>query len=434
MPQKKSKKILKKVNRKATHKTPKKYRILPIGIAIGVIVYLLTVFHYGFPYIINNTISKPYRIVPEHERSLKKVVVSMGTSDKNLDLHADLLRHLPEYTEIIILLPEDNIRSIADLIKKQPYRQKIKLIGFKTERFNNGHAYLAFPEQNKLIDTGLIDKMPGGSFWAQDLFEVATKQDGQILLLISDLYKWFISNKDSPLKVVSDNFFLGSLSTVGMEVKRLPFTFKGGNILMDEFNNRKVAISGGDVFRLTRTVWNSSRDSILTDKQIVKMLKKYFNVDEVIVISKEIVQPSLMFHLDQAMVFLSNGIIGITNLVGKDNAKFSRTQEVEEVEVFLAELRSKLEGLNYKLVNIDTSIHNILNYQYYVNGIPYVDAVTGRKTFLMPIYPSYQNEYEKELIRKNTTSLETLGYRVIHVPSTANKFYGGIHCLANVIE
>lgn len=432
---KKSKKKSNKAGIVARQNRPRRpYRILPLGIAGGAIVFLLTIFHYGFSHIIDNTFSRPYRIVPEYERRLEKIVVSLGTKDKNLDLHADLLQHLPGYTEIILLLPENSIQSIMEIIKNQPYFQRTKLIGFNSSRFNSGHAYLIFPERDKLVDTGLIEKIPRGSFWAQDLFKVATKQDGQILLLISDVHKWFISDKDSPLKVVSDNFFLGSLSKAGMEIKRLPFTFKGGNILIDEFKNRKVAICGGDMFRLTRTVWKSSRDSVPTDAQIVKMVKKAFNVDEVLVVGKERVQPSLMFHLDQAMVFLSNGVVAITNIVGKTNHNSSITQEVKAVEVFLSELKAKLTGLGYKLVNIDTSTHNVLNYQFYVNGIPYADSVTGQKTFLMPIYPSSQTEYEKELIGKNTEILERLGYSVIHVPSNANKFYGGIHCLANVIE
>lgn len=410
-------------------------RILQIGTVVGIIVISLIIFHHAFSSIIKENISIPYRIVPEHERFLNQIVISLGPKEKTLDIHSDFLCHLPNYTEIFILLPKNHMPSIEQKLIEQPYCQRTQLIGFDTKNFVSGHAYLVFPERNKLIDSGPVNNLPMGSFWAQDLFEVATKLDGKQILLISDLHKWFISvDLKSPLNVISDNFFLSSLSSIGLEIKRLPLTFRGGNILFDEFKGKKIVVCGGDVYRLTQTVWKSSRDSTPTEEQISKMVLKFFNVDDVVIMGGKKVQPSLMFHLDQAMVFLSKGIVGITNLVGKMNNAASDVKRIKEVEVFLLELRSKLSNLGYKLVNIDTSIHNVVNYQYYVNGVPYVDAITGQKTFIMPVYPSNQTEFEKELISKNIFSLEKLGYRVVPVPSKANELYGGIHCLSNVLN
>ena len=85
------------------------------------------------------------------------------------------------------------------------------------------------------------------------------------------------------------------------------------------------------------------------------------------------------------------------------------------------------------MVNIDTSVDNILNHQYYVNAIPYVDAVTGKRTLLMPVFSKGKNQLDKELISKNTAAFESLGYKVVHVPTKADKINGGIHCLLNVL-
>ncbi len=410
-------------------------RILQIGIVVGIIIISMIIFHHGFSSIIKENIGIPYRIVPEHERFLNEIVISLGPKEKSLDFHSDFLCLLPNYTKIFILLPESHMQSIEQKLIGQPYCQRTQLIGFDTKNYASGHAYLIFPEQNKLIDSGPVDNLPRGSFWAQDLFEVATKPDGKHILLISDLHKWFISvDPNSPLNVISDNFFLSSLSSIDLEVKRLPLTFRGGNVLFDEFNGKKIVVCGGDVYRLTQTVWKSSRDSTPTEEQVSKMILKYFNVDDIVIVGKEEVQPSLMFHLDQAMVFLSKGIVGITNIVGKMNSAASDVKRIKEVEAFLSELRSKLSNLEYKLVNIDTSIHNVVNYQYYVNGVPYVDAITGQKTFIMPVYPSNQTEFEKELVRNNILTFEKLGYQVVPAPSKANELYGGIHCLSNVLN
>lgn len=119
------------------------------------------------------------------------------------------------------------------------------------------------------------------------------------------------------------------------------------------------------------------------------------------------------------------------------STSFSRACKIgitKEVDLFLSELRSVLMRLGYRLVNIDTSAHNLLNHQHYVNAIPYVDAKTGQRTLLMPVFHSKQTPFERELVKKNTAVFESLGYKVVHVPTKADMINGGIHCLVNVLE
>ncbi len=71
-------------------------------------------------------------------------------------------------------------------------------------------------------------------------------------------------------------------------------------------------------------------------------------------------------------------------------------------------------------------------YQNHVNAIPYVDAQTGQKTVLMPVFPEL-TEFEIELEKKNIASFEALGYRVVTVPTKTDEIMGGIHCLTNVL-
>ena len=407
----------------------KRFWILSFLVVLTVLIY-----SFGRSYIKEVSTSESFKIIPEYQRFMRKIFISLGTKDTTLELHADLLDRLPDYTEIIILLPKRSMNTITNQLRDQPYGQKTKLIGFDTNPLEEGRAYLIFPERDKLVDTGPLkgSAIPKGSFWAQDLFEVAKKPDGQTLLLISDLYKWFRTyDNDSSLKVISDNHFLENLTTIGMEVRRLPLTFKGGNILIDKIEGRRIAFCGGDVFRLTRTVWKSSRDSMPTDSKITTLLKQWLNVDQVVVIGKDTVQPAKLFHLDQAIIFLSNGIAGVTNIVGEE---ITDRKEITEAKRFLLELKSILSQLGYRLVNIDTSLYNALNYQYYVNGIPYIDAKTKQKTYLMPIFPSNAGEFEQALVKKNTVLFESLGYQVIPVPSEVDKINGGLHCMVNVLE
>ncbi|MDR4509505.1 MAG: agmatine deiminase family protein [Candidatus Brocadiaceae bacterium] len=383
---------------------------------------------------------KTYRIVPEYMRSMKKVLISLPLENAtiptpSLDIHLGLVQYFPAYTEIILLLPESRLQTIKAEFKDKPNSENITYVVFETKQLNNGHLYLLFSDSNRMVDSGAIDDLvvPKGTAWAQDLFEVSTKPDGRKLLMVSEVHKYFISygSEGSP-KAVNDNAYIDNLSSGDISAQTLPFTFMGGNILVDEFDSRKIVVCGGDIFRYTQTVSGGTKDSTPTDTQITAMIKKFLNADTVISVGMGKPQPLFMFHLDQAMIFLHDGVVGITTIVGAHQNVIP--EEVKDVEQFLSELRSALTRLGYKLVNIDTSIQDVLSYQYAVNGIPYVDATTKQKTLLMPISPETQTTFEKKLVKKNTATFESLGYEVVHVPSESTKFNGGIHCLVNVIE
>ncbi|HEB30686.1 MAG TPA: hypothetical protein ENI15_07395 [Spirochaetes bacterium] len=180
-------------------------------------------------------------------------------------------------------------------------------------------------------------------------------------------------------------------------------------------------------------IWKGIYDKrISSDAKIVNNLKNALNVEKVFVIGRENVQPSLMFHLDQAMILLPDKVAGVTKVVGKKPGTRQQKRDIEEVEAFLVELRALLQKIGYRVVDIDTSVNNLLNHQHYVNAIPYVDHRTNQKTILMPVFSG--TSFEQKLENKNTAVFQLLGYRVIRVPSRTYKLNGGIHCLINVIE
>ena len=83
---------------------------------------------------------------------------------------------------------------------------------------------------------------------------------------------------------------------------------------------------------------------------------------------------------------------------------------------------------------MDTTVENVLNYQHYVNAIPYVDKESVQKTVLMPVFAETMGERDQQIIRKNAGTLESLGYTVVCVPTRASELTGGIHCLVNVLR
>ncbi len=375
-----------------------------------------------------------HELVPEYDRSLKKVVISLSVKDASLEAHLKLINAFPEYTQIFVLLPDSSFSAISEELRLDPIGERTTLLPFPTEHKKKMQTYLVFPEKDKLVQgTAEHVVFPFGSSWAQDLFKVAVRPDGKRVLLISDTYKWFASfGSSSNLNVVSDNSYLNILSETGAAVERLELTFSGGNIMNDRIGDTSIVFFGGDVLRKTRLVWKSTKGSkVPSNSKIAAMLKKATNADQVVVIGQE-VQPALLFHLDQAMLPLPGGIMAITNIVGELPAAAKAAQEIKEVEVFLSQVREAALKLGYRLVYVDNSVANLLRHQHYINAIPFINTASGQRTILMPFFAD--EPFLDELAVKNKELFESLGFRVIPVHSDAYTRNGGIHCLVNVIE
>jgi len=369
---------------------------------------------------------------------LKRVVVSLAKRDTTLKLHDGILRRLPRYTQIIMLVERTNLETIKAALSDRSYGDRTQVVAYDGD-VEAGHTYyLLFRDKDKLVQVDTEESYNGtryGTLWAQDLFEVTTAPTGDPVLLTSVVHRYFSGfGPASNLKVVADNVHLARLDTVGLEVRQLPIAFKGGNVLVDSIAGRRVAFCGGDTLRTTRTASHALTDVQPSDSEVVAVIGDRLNVNEVVVVSRERLQPVQMYHLDLAMTLLPNRIAAVARIVTKGGAALPDHDEIKEAQRFLAELRSALRGLGYTLVDIDTFAHNVMNFQHYVNLIPYIDAETGQRTILMPVFPRAQTDYDKELVVRNTAVLASLGYEVVHVPTHADELTGGIHCLVNVLE
>ncbi len=385
-----------------------------------------------------NILSKSYSIVPEYKQTMEKVLISLAKGNKTLEYHHDILANLPSYTQVIILVPDSNLKEIERQYREKSYHKKMILVPYKSRPQNGASYYVVFPENDKLVELDMDSSQVThgqGTLWARDLFVAVRQSNNRPLLLVPDIHKYFISYGDkSDLKVINDNSYLKSLVSFKMDLVRSPLTFKGGNIQFDIFENKKIIFVGVNALLSTRIVWKSTMGSTPSDEKLVKMIKEFFHADEVVVIGKNSIQPlSLMFHLDQTLVFLEEGVVGITHIVGQKEYASMYTDEVREVELFLKKARTTLVKRGYQILNIDTSVKNIVTHEQYVNGIPYVDKRNREKVLLMPIFSSDQTEFDRRLIRRNRKTFESVGYRVIYIPTNAGKLNGGIHCLINVI-
>ncbi len=375
--------------------------------------------------------------LPEYDLRLKKMVISLSERESTLSFHHKILLSLPQYTEIILLVPKDNLDRLKPFLIKQPYANRIQIVPYKTAVSTKGFYYLVFPENEKLIEVDPGNKQINqGTIWAQDLFEIMFMPDGRNLAVISNVHKWFKGvGEAGSRKAVSDNNYLVCLKETGLEVAATPLTFSGGNIMFDVFMDERLAFCGVNVILTTQTTLKSTVGIMPEKGEIIEFIKDVFNTDEVVIIGRSLQPPSLMFHLDQAMILLPGGIAAVTHIVGRlSDSTESEINELKKVKFFLKELRQTLINRGYKVVDIDTSADNISNHQYYVNALPYVHAETGERTLFMPVFTKADTAFDAILVKKNKALFESLGYSVETIPVTVDTINGGLHCLVNVIE
>ncbi len=380
----------------------------------------------------------PHSIIPEYDRTLKKVLFSLARRDTSLKLHHELLVRTPGYAQIVMLVERANLNAIEAELAGKAYRERVQLVAYDGEPHAAGTFYVLTPDRDKLLQINTEATYSGtryGNLWAQDFFEVTTSQSGELTLLTSSVHKYFNAVGDSSnRKVIGDNAYLTHLRSLGLDVRGLPLAFKGGNVLVDDVAGRRIAFCGGDTLRTTRTVSRSLDNTDPTDSEIIRIIQSALNVHEVAILGRERTQPSKMYHLDQAMIPLPGGVVAVTRLVGENVAGLSTHPEIAEVRRFLAEMRSRLVARGYRLVDIETSLANVMAYQFYVNAIPYVDLQTNQRTVLMPVFDAARTDFDLELVDRNTAAFESLGFKVVHVPTLADELTGGIHCLVNVLE
>lgn len=376
-----------------------------------------------------------YKVIPEYERSMKVVLLAMD-NESRIDLHLEAIESFPDYTQFIILTSETVAPKVAAMLKAHSMTERARIVSYPSRHLNQWNIYSVFPDKNKLVKIGPVEDLlePWGFIWAQDLFEPIAGPGTETRLIASDVYRWFYSVDGlSADKVLADNHVLSTVTLPNMSVQKLPITFKGGNILFDELYGRRMAFIGSDVIGMTQTVWKATRARVPSEAEIVQMIKDAFYVDEAIILGQGHNQPVELFHLDQAMVMLSNGVVAVTRIVGDIKPDDSDYPRVAEARAFLSGVRRDLKALGYRLIPMEISIDNLRSSQFYVNGLPYKDTLTGQYGYYIPVFKGSSN-HPDDMAKANIKRLEKAGYNVTAIKSSAYKLDGGLHCLYNVMN
>ena len=147
--------------------------------------------------------------------------------------------------------------------------------------------------------------------------------------------------------------------------------------------------------------------------------------DEIVSFYPEVRQPCFMYHLDQAMVILPGKHVGIAKIIDVALSDQIQHKKIEEANLYLSKLRLQMKNMGYKILDIEMTPSNLLNFQHNVNVIPYIDAKTGRRSLLMPIFKSKGDDIEMVIAEKNKQAFESVGFTVIPVITKSHEFKGG---------
>lgn len=378
-----------------------------------------------------------YRLIPEYRQTLKKVAFSLSVFDKSLKTHDKLLATLPKYSQICLLTPENIFESISEELESKPYAANTILIPYKTKDETWPKLSLYDKNENKFkFVTAPHLLLPQGTKWIRDSFKSLVNSKGESLLYSPIVNEGFYCTDENEIgNFVQDNIYLKQLSNFGMKVKYGSLFFEGGNIVVGEVGGERIAFVGNDTIKETGATKKYLPKIIVNRSALKPYLQDIFGVDDIVFVGfTNKLQPKKMFHLDQSMIFLDDGIVGVSRILGDNPESPKELEFINETKRFLLETRSLLISLGFDVYDINTTIRNVLDYEEYVNAIPYKNVETGQKELLMPVFRSNLTSYDKQIEDENIMLFESLGYHVIKVPVFSTALKGGIHCLVNVIS
>ncbi|MGE0815711.1 MAG: hypothetical protein AB7O28_21860 [Vicinamibacterales bacterium] len=356
-------------------------------------------------------------VQPEYARALKRVYLSIpdpyrppGAAAVDPHRHVEFARNA--YSELITALPAYTAIELAVSDRVEPglveaLRAAAGPRPFSVHVIERLHADL--------------------DMWAQDLGERVTV-GGEDRFLV-------------PMAVDARVAYNGELSRSRQRVARrvfgdriidAGFVFEGGNLAFDRVGDRTRVFIGYNDVRLT--VENYRRLGRTLDAAAVSgLVADAFDGADVVVVGRETQSP-LLFHLDQAFVLLGDGVAVVNRLVGPP----SREQRQLEATA------SRLKALGYRLLPIDHTQDDVESYRVSTNAVPFLDAATGRRTIIFPVFPGEVAKgapagrlTREVLVGKALAAYRTYeaaGYLPVPIRDFAHLVGGNTHCIANVLD
>ena len=310
---------------------------------------------------------------PEYGSSLREVVLTLDVGDQYaatpLQRHLPIIRALPGYTSILLLVPHPMVDVIQGALRQESLERRATIIPVQTNPalWQQNQAATETPAQ-----------------WIRDAMLVGRLGSDSVI------YAPIAHRRLSDISA-SENAFLYDLAFSRRLVLPLPLFIRGGNYIVAETDQAKYGFIGEDEILLNESAFLQSFGFKPPRHAFTEILRLMSGIDEVVVLPNTETMP----HIGLAMVALGNKNIGVIAPVD--------TLDADADDLALARIRSTLTDLGFTIVPIPTTAARMNQRQSPVNVVTFIDKSVNQPALLMPRFPD-----ETVVVEGQSKGLNTL--------------------------
>ena len=371
------------------------------------------------------------RQVPDYERTLEKVVLTLPAKESELVYHEDLLEKFPGYSSFLVFVAEGNLKEFKEKIAGKPYADRVKIMPYPVRYLEEARFFIRVNADPVDIGVHRNKPWPQGTVWARDAFVACRDASGNPAALVPTYQRHVVLplvEAGEQARIEFDNDYLLEMRRLNVRMKKsVPLVFAGGNVLFDRVDGKSVAFIGVDDMRATLAL--SRKIGAELDEQGARNLfREFFSVDSVVVLGAG-KQPQTMFHLDQSMVVLPGKRVAVVRTVGELPEDGAQMEQLEEAGIFLHHLRARLKRMGYGIADLLVSKDAVVNGRF-PNPVVFTNKESGRMGVFLSAYRD-GTELDISLLHRNLKKIRAAGYDADVIWTDASRDEGGVHCLFN---
>lgn len=346
------------------------------------------------------------RILPEFDMEMRDVAVSlMGdgvSSYQTLLRHDPVLRALPDYTLIHILVPIPRVAILNERLQDKPYKDRVRIYPID----------LGPPIQ---VGNQLRSKFSVIT-WMRDAFEVLEDSEGRVHLMQPLSYEP-TQNLADP-----DNAYLSMLASEARLPVTVPLFYRGGNLMVvDRGQGRQILLVGSYEPIKNSLFYQESIQVPIPPAGFLATLKKITGVSEVI----ELPNTERLFHIDFGMTVLGPSTVGVLRPTDEKDAS---AEDLIALETYRRVLRE--QGIT--VLDIPTTSRRIATQQSPANAVQFTDRRDGKRKALVPYFGDVPPEMVEKLGGLETRIARVYrqaGVEPIWVRDLFYELQGNTHCM-----
>lgn len=345
-----------------------------------------------------------HRLTPEYDRTLTEAIISISSADthnpKPLARHEPILRALPTYTHIRIVLPAPALANVRKTLGELGLSKRATL--YPLEEWNKKKP--------------ITSRYTRQSRWIRDAFLVGADAGGNLAAFVPLSYASLTVLTRNDLDFVHDQMY------PARQVLHIPGFLRGGNLAVADSWNGLRRVFVGEI-----EILNNEKNFIYSTGMtpppalIPEVLKKIVGTSDVTVLPNT----DKLFHIDMALNFLAPGIAALIAPLDEEKLEPADRQ-------VLITYRRKLAEKGFRVINVPTTAARVNSFRSPVNALPFVNRDTGRRTVIVPRFEDETVMLESRQQSLNAairSAYEREGFDVIFAEDRFSDRWGNVHCV-----